>query len=112
MTRLIQLLAITFFAILVSTESDACTIPLTWEHSNTRGDGSPLPNSEIKYFEIRCVGVNVKASVVKFAKSGTRGYKVITTKPGRYSCIMFVHDTLGVMSMPSNKAEGVCNRQQ
>lgn len=108
MKRLIQLLAITAFAILVSAETEACSLPLTWEQSNKRTDGTDLPNSMIKHFEIRCVGINVKASVVKFAKSGTRGYDVKTAKTGRYSCIMLVHDMWGLVSVPSNRTEGDC----
>lgn len=108
MARLLQLLIITAFAIMVSTETHACVLRLTWDYSNTREDGSPLPNSQIKQFEIRCVGLNVKNSFVKYAKPTTRAYAAYTSKPGRYSCVMRVHDTWGLVSKPSNVAEGGC----
>lgn len=108
MRKLIKLLAITAFAILVSAETEACSLPLTWEHSNTRVDGSALPNSEIKHFEIRCVGIGMRASAIKFAKSNTRGYDVKTSKAGRYSCLMITHDVWLLSSVPSNVTEGDC----
>lgn len=108
MIRLLQLLIITFFAILVSTETEACGFRLSWDYVPMRENGGPMPASQIKQFEIRCVGLNVKNSFVKYAKPKTRAYSAYTSKPGRYSCIMRVHDTWGLVSKPSNVAEGEC----
>ncbi len=88
----------------------ACTMGLTWTAPTTRENGQPLPRAEISRFEIRCVGLNVRGSIVKFAKGGTNGYRISSAKlpAGRYSCVAITHDTKGVASMPSMAAQGEC----
>lgn len=88
----------------------ACTMGLTWTAPTQRENGQPLPRAEISRFEIRCVGLNVRGSVVKFAKGGTNGYRIGSAKlpAGRYSCVAITHDTDGVASIPSAAAQGEC----
>lgn len=90
--------------------SMACTMGLSWIAPTTRENGQPLPRSEISRYELRCVGLNVRGSIVKFAKGGTNGYRISSEKlpAGRYSCVAITHDTKGVASMPSIAAQGEC----
>ena len=88
----------------------ACTMGATWTQQLLRETYQPMPRAEISRFEIRCVGLNVRGSIVKFAKGGTNGYRISSEKlpAGRYSCVAITHDTKGVASMPSMAAQGEC----
>lgn len=88
----------------------ACTMGATWTQQLLRETYQAMPRSEIARFELRCVGVNVRGSIVKFAKGQTNGYRISSTKlpAGRYSCVAITHDKNGVASMPSAVAMGEC----
>jgi len=88
----------------------ACTMGLSWTAPTSRENGQPLARSEISRYELRCVGVNVRGSIVKYAKGQTNGYRISSAKlpAGTYSCVAITHDKMGVASMPSAPAMGEC----
>lgn len=109
MLRLIQLLAITAVAILVSAESEACTMYARWTLPTTRIDMvTPFAAREVAGYELRYVGVNVSASGFKRPKVGTVGYALTGLKPGTYSATIRLKDVTGVWSVWSPPAVGAC----
>lgn len=109
MLRLIQLIAITAFAILVSAESEACTLYARWTLPTTRIDvTTPFTAREVAGYELRYVGVNVVASGFKRPKVGTAGYALTGLKPGIYSAMIRLKDATGFWSVWSPPAVGSC----
>ena len=109
MLRLIQLLAITAFAILVSAESEACTLYARWTLPEFRIDMvTPFTAREVAGYELRYVGVTVAASGLKRPKVGTTGYALTGLKPGTYSAMIRLKDVTGFWSVWSPPAVGAC----
>ena len=113
--NLIKLLFVTlvFVAIYASAEAEASCAKLEryemcarWTVPTAYTNGAPLLAKNIGKYELRCVGISVKASVVKFPKAGTNGYLLKSLKPGAYSCIIRLYDIWGEASAWSAPARG------
>jgi len=107
--KLIKLLtvSIAFISIYMCADADAGDMMTTWTVPTTRVNGTPLSMKEISKYELRCVGINMPASILKFPKGGTKGYLLKSLKPGKYSCIIRTVDTGGLMSEFSKPSIGV-----
>lgn len=105
--NLIKLIFVTlvFAAIYASAEAEASCAKLEryemcarWTVPTAYTNGAPLLARNIGKYELRCVGTNVAASLVKFPKAGTNGYLLKALKPGGYSCIIRLYDIWGAPS--------------
>lgn len=97
-------------AIFGTAYASACTLGVTWVAPAAYENGTPLPASQIARYEIRCTGIGVSGSVVKFAKGGTRGYRIQSAKlpAGQYSCTALTHTVDGRISRPAVPVVGAC----
>ena len=114
--NLIKLIFVTlvFAAIYASAEAEASCAKLEryemcarWTVPTAYTNGAPLLAKNIGKYELRCVGVGMAASLVKFPKAGTNGYLLKALKPGTYSCIIRLYDIWGEESAWSSPAIGV-----
>ena len=105
--NLLKLLFVTlvFVAIYASAEAEASCAKLEryemcarWTVPTAYTNGAPMLAKNIGKFELRCVGTNIAASLVKFPKGITRGYLLKYLKPGTYSCIIRLYDIWGAPS--------------
>lgn len=86
-------------------EAEAGELLATWTVPTQYVDGTPIPPTSIRKYELRCVGVNT--TIVKFPRRGTKSYRVKALCPGSYSCAIRVYDTRGTMSEWSRSVIGV-----
>ena len=90
---------VTLFLMAISTAVEAAPARAQWTPPTTRENGTPLKPTEIVKYELRCVGLPpLQTSAVKFPKGNTSAY-IIDLKPGTHSCLIRVHDTLGLTSI-------------